>query len=133
MSAGPIADYLRALEHALRARGCDDARIVDEAREHLADIADDGVRRGLARDDAERDAVERFGPANLIAAQALPPRSRIMARVTSTFDRVVGNWRWMTGATAVASRRTASIRVPSTAAMRSGSVLRSAHGACVST
>jgi hypothetical protein len=100
---GPIADYLRELERLLRERRCDDPRIVDEAREHLVDAAEDGVRRGLARDDAERDAVDRFGPAALIAAQALPVRSRMMTRLAPAVERVAGHWRWVTAATAVAA------------------------------
>ena len=90
---GPIADYLHELERSLRERRCHDLRIVDEAREHLADAAEEGVRRGLAREEAEREAVERFGPAALIAAQALP----------GTVETVVGHWRWITAATAAAA------------------------------
>jgi uncharacterized protein involved in exopolysaccharide biosynthesis len=99
----PIGDYLRELERVLQERHCHDPRIVDEAREHLADAAEDGVRRGLAREDAERDAIERFGPAALIAAQALPGRSRMMARLTAAVHTVVGHWRWIAAATAAAA------------------------------
>ena len=103
MTPGPLDTYLRELARALRERGHAAVRIVDEAREHLVDAVEDGLRRGLAREDAERDAVERFGPPELIAAQAPPERSRMMARVTAALDTLVGNWRWMTGATALAA------------------------------
>jgi len=103
MTSGPLDPYLRALARALHERGHEASRIVDEAREHLVDAVEDGVRRGLAREDAEREAVERFGPPDLIAAQTPPERNRIMARLTAALDTVVGHWRWVTAATAVAA------------------------------
>jgi capsular polysaccharide biosynthesis protein len=102
MTSEPLETYLQELARALRERGHEASRIVDEAREHLVDAVEDGLRRGLAREDAEREAVERFGPAELIAAQA-PMRSHMMARVTVALDTVVGHWRWVTAATAVAA------------------------------
>jgi len=103
MTPGPLDAYLQALASALHERGHAAARIVAEAREHLADAVEDGLRRGLTREEAEREAVERFGPPDLIAAQAPPVRSRTMSRLTTALDTIVGNWRWMTGATAVAA------------------------------
>jgi uncharacterized protein involved in exopolysaccharide biosynthesis len=103
MTPGPLDEYLGALEGALRGRGLEPSRIVDEAREHLVDAIDEGLRRGLAREDAEREAFERFGPPHLLAAQAPTPRSYAMARLTNALDVVIGHWRWMTAATALAA------------------------------
>ena len=103
MTPASIDAYLRELRQALSERGRDDPRIVDEAREHLVDAVQDGLRRGLDRADAEREAMERFGPPDVIAAQALQPRSRIMARLTTALDTIVGHWRWITAATVVAA------------------------------
>ena len=103
MTPGPLDVYLQALASALHERGHAAARIVAEAREHLADAVEDGLRRGLTREDAEQEAVERFGPPDLIAAQAPPARSRTMSRLTTAFDSIVGHWRWVTAATAVAA------------------------------
>jgi uncharacterized protein involved in exopolysaccharide biosynthesis len=103
MSAGPVDAYLRTLEHALRERGLDPSRVVDEAREHLADAVEGALRRGLAREDAEREAVERFGPPDLIAAQAVPVRSPLMVRLNAALTTVAGHWRWISAATAAAA------------------------------
>lgn len=103
MTAGPLEAYLGELEQALRTHGHEPSRIVDEAREHLADAVADAVARGLTREDAEREAIERFGPAALIAAQAPPAGSRVMARMTAFLDTVIGHWRWLTAATALAA------------------------------
>jgi uncharacterized protein involved in exopolysaccharide biosynthesis len=98
-----IDRYLQELRQALSERGRGDQRIVDEAREHLVDAVQDGLRRGLDRVDAEREAMERFGPPDVIAARALEPRSRIMSRLTAALDTIVGHWRWITAATAIAA------------------------------
>jgi len=103
MTPASIDAYLQELRQALSERGREDLRIVDEAREHLVDAVQEGLRRGLDGADAEREAMERFGPPDVIAAQALQPRSRIMARLTTALDTIVGHWRWITAATALAA------------------------------
>ena len=103
MSNGPIDSYLRELERVLRERKLEADRIVEEAREHLADAVEDGIRRGLTRTDAEREAVERFGTYDVIAAHAAPARHPVVARVTAVLDRVLLHWRWITAATAIAA------------------------------
>jgi uncharacterized protein involved in exopolysaccharide biosynthesis len=103
MNTGPLDTYLRELERLLRARGHEPSRLVAEAREHLADAVEDGLRRGLAREDAEREAIHAFGPPELIAAQAPPVRSRTMARLTTILETLAGHWRWLTAATAAAA------------------------------
>src|SRR5688572_21194656 len=102
MTPGPLDSYLEELRQALGARGHDDPRIVDEAREHLADAVEAGMRRGLDRTEAEREAIERFGPPDVVAVHT-PPRSRIMARLTTALGTIVGHWRWITAATAGAA------------------------------
>jgi uncharacterized protein involved in exopolysaccharide biosynthesis len=103
MTPRPLDAYLRALASALHDRGHSAERIVAEAREHLADAVEDGLRRGLTREAAEHEAVERFGPPDLIAAQAPPVRSRTMSRLTTALDSIVGHWRWVTASTAAAA------------------------------
>jgi uncharacterized protein involved in exopolysaccharide biosynthesis len=103
MRSGPIDSYLRELERVLRERKLEADRIVEEAREHLADDVEDGIRRGLTRTDAESEAVERFGTYDVIAAHAAPARHPVVARVTAVLDRVLLHWRWITAATAIAA------------------------------
>ena len=56
-------------------RGHDDARIVDEAREHLVDAVEDGVAAASTAPTRSARPVERFGPPGVIAAQAPPQES----------------------------------------------------------
>ena len=69
MTPGPVDAYLSRLQRELRRLGIEDARIVEEAREHLLDAVEDGRQRGLSIDDAEREAFERFGAPEAVAAQ----------------------------------------------------------------
>lgn len=72
-----VDEYISRLEHELRRRGLDDPRILAEAREHLVDAVEEGRQRGLSVDEAERDALERFGaPAVVAAAHADEERNR---------------------------------------------------------
>jgi uncharacterized protein involved in exopolysaccharide biosynthesis len=88
VTAGRIDEYLRQLERELDQRGRKDVQIIEEAREHLVDAVEDGLRRGLSLDDAEREAFERFGAPQMVAAHIVPERSYIMNRVTAVVDNV---------------------------------------------
>ncbi len=68
MSSSGLEAYLRRLREELRRRWLDDDRLVAEAREHLVDRIDDGVRRGLTREAAEQQAFREFGSPETIAA-----------------------------------------------------------------
>src|SRR5262249_35021272 len=68
MTSDALETYLRQLDRELAARGMWSPRIIEEAREHLVDALEDGLRHGLSRDVAEREALERFGAAETIAA-----------------------------------------------------------------
>jgi uncharacterized protein involved in exopolysaccharide biosynthesis len=88
MTRGPVEDYLDRLERELRQRGIEDARIMEEAREHLLDAVEDGRQRGLPVDDAAREAVERFGAPQTVAARVATERERIMGRLAAGLDTV---------------------------------------------
>jgi uncharacterized protein involved in exopolysaccharide biosynthesis len=102
-----IDDYLRRLAEELRVHGHMAARLLDEAREHLADAVEDGVRRGLAREDAERDAFRRFGAPELIA-HSVSERDSVMIRLVSAFETA---WqrRWWILAPTVATALVTSV------------------------
>lgn len=67
MNRGPIDAYLDGLLVELQGAAPDVRRVLAEAEEHLRDSAAEGVERGLPLEEAERQAVERFGPARLVA------------------------------------------------------------------
>jgi len=77
-----IDRYLVELARALRLRQADDARALDEARAHLADAVRQGTEHGLSLEDAQREAIDRFGPPEMVAA-TFPRSSR------RTIDRAV--------------------------------------------
>jgi HAAS len=69
MKAKPdrIQAYLRALERALWVRGLNDPDTLAEVESHLRESVEQGMERGLSVEEAERQALERFGPAKLVA------------------------------------------------------------------
>ncbi len=88
MTPGSVEDYLARLERELRQRGSEDARIVDEAREHLVDAIESARQRGLLVEDAVRDAFERFGAPEVVAAHAVPDRELVFRRIVSVVGTV---------------------------------------------
>jgi len=88
VTPGPVDDYLRRLARELRQRGPDEARIVAEAREHLVDAVADGRQRGLSVEEAEREAFERFGAPETVAAHVVPERGHMMNRFAAVLDTV---------------------------------------------
>ena len=61
--------FLRRLRRGAQLHKSMNARIVDEAREHLLDAIDASVQRGLSFDVAEREAFARFGDADEIGGE----------------------------------------------------------------
>jgi hypothetical protein len=77
-----IDAYLAELRRALRPRFLLQKRLLAEAEAHLRDSADALRRSGVASEEAEREAVARFGPAKSVAADAITaawPRSLLPA------------------------------------------------------
>src|SRR5262249_11184047 len=77
--------YLAQLAVELRARGLAAARIVEEARGHLTDATEDGLQRGLTREEAEHDAIARFGAPDLVASTFAPTPYRVLNRLMRAF------------------------------------------------
>ncbi len=61
--------YVAELARALRIKPADRPRILDEVRDHLAEATLRGCQAGLTTRDAQRRAIERFGPPQVVAEQ----------------------------------------------------------------
>jgi len=73
--------------------GSRDARIVEEAREHLVDSMEDGLKRGLSLEAAEREAFVRFGALETVAAHVDAER-HCMTKWKDSFAGSLGTvWR----------------------------------------
>ncbi|MFC0865619.1 permease prefix domain 1-containing protein [Sphaerimonospora cavernae] len=64
---GPIDGYVAALRSVLRGPGCAKRDLLAEARDGLLDAAEAYESDGLSRAEAERRAVEEFGPVPEVA------------------------------------------------------------------
>ena len=106
MTPGSVDDYLTRLERALRQRGGEDARIIDEAREHLVDAMEDARQRGLSVDDAVREAFERFGAPEVVAAHAVPDGELVMRRIVSVVGTVWHRRWWILAPTVLTALMT---------------------------
>jgi uncharacterized protein involved in exopolysaccharide biosynthesis len=72
-----VSDYISRLDQQLRQRGIVDSRILAEAREHLIDAVNDARHQGLSLEDAEREALDRFGAPEIVATHILEERDRM--------------------------------------------------------
>ena len=61
--------YLDELFDQLAGTGAAGRRVLMEAEYHLREVAADGMTRGLPEDQAEHEAVSRFGPPALVAGK----------------------------------------------------------------
>ena len=69
-----IEDYLADLRHHLRRRWVPERRILDEVAAHLVDAADQARANGRSNDEAQREALSRFGSASSVAEGFAKPR-----------------------------------------------------------
>jgi uncharacterized protein involved in exopolysaccharide biosynthesis len=67
MTTRGVDDFLDRLHAALARHGIHDSRIAAEAQDHLIDAVEAGQRRGLSLEDAEREAMQRFGDPEQVA------------------------------------------------------------------
>jgi len=82
--------YLARLAAELRKRGLADASIVEEARGYLTDATEAALQHGLAPEEAERDAIARFGDPGVVASSFAAARYRVRNRVVLLFAVIVG-------------------------------------------
>jgi hypothetical protein len=65
----PVEEYLDRLLIELRGSARDVRRILAETEEHLRDATAEGVAEGLSEEEAQRRAVDRFGPPRVVASR----------------------------------------------------------------
>ena len=86
MTSDALETYLSRLGRELKTHGFSDARMVEEAREHLVDAIEEGLNRGLSIDAAERSAIVRFGTPETVAAHFVEEKHR-MTRIRFMLTR----------------------------------------------
>ena len=77
MSGDRIEGYLDQLLLELHGRATDVRRVLAETEEHLRDATSDGVAAGLSLDEAEAQAVARFGSPRAVARRFSSPGLRL--------------------------------------------------------
>jgi len=93
-----VAGYLRQLRLELTARGVADSRILDEARDHLEDAVAEELGHGRRLDDAEREALARFGAPQIVAAGFPRGRGRMLDRLLASVSGLnIAATLWLSG------------------------------------
>jgi hypothetical protein len=67
MADGHIRSYLRTLQRRLWMYGVFDAEYLEEVESHLWEAVGSAVGHGMSQEEAEKRAVERFGPIHVVA------------------------------------------------------------------
>ena len=90
MKTNRIKTYLRALEQDLWMRGLADAETLAEIESHLLEAVERGQARGLNLEEAERQALERFGPAKVVGTAFEKERQASMQKILLTISLLAG-------------------------------------------
>ena len=89
MTPDPVGAYLDRLLGHLRGSAADVRRILAETEEHLRDAVSEGMAAGLGQDEAQRQAIARFGDPHVLARQfsgqlSPVPQSVVLAELART-------------------------------------------------
>jgi hypothetical protein len=76
-----LGAYLEELSGELRKRGVYRARILEEVQNHLLESVEYAIKSGASPEAAQLQALERFGPAWVVAAQFYRERSHTMQKI----------------------------------------------------
>jgi len=90
MEKNQIRAYLRALKQQLWLRGMTDSESLAEVESHLLEAAEAGLREGLSAQEAERQALERFGSAQVIARSFEKERKDPMQKILLALAVLMG-------------------------------------------
>ncbi len=81
MKENQIQTYLCRLERQLWLRGIINSEIMAEIESHLLESVEAGLRRGLDAEEAEHEALERFGSVEIIAKTFEKERKNTMQKI----------------------------------------------------
>ncbi len=90
MKQTSIASYMHALERRLRLRGLADREALEEIRSHLLESAEEAVGRGVRKEDAELQALERFGSVPQIVRSFEEERNNDMQKIFLAVGAMAG-------------------------------------------
>ena len=85
-----IKAYLHELKRALWVRGLADTDTLDEIESHLLESVEQGILRGLSPEEAERQALERFGSVKTVAHTFEKERKDVMQSILLAVGVLVG-------------------------------------------
>ncbi|MSP14442.1 MAG: hypothetical protein EXR62_16000 [Chloroflexi bacterium] len=75
-----LEEYLHELDRELRSQWMFQPRILEEVQSHLLEAVEQGERNGLSPAEAQRLALQRFGPAKTLAIQFTEERRLMMQK-----------------------------------------------------
>jgi len=85
-----IQIYLRALEYRLWLRGLSTLQTMAEIEGHLHESVESGLHQGLSPDEAERRALERFGPIKVVVNTFEKEGKNLMQNVLLVLGALAG-------------------------------------------
>src|SRR5689334_22039730 len=81
MKKDQIQTYLQELKYRLWLSGLSDGDTLAEIESHLLESVESNLRRGLNTEDAEKEALERFGSVKVVASRFEMERKDVMQNV----------------------------------------------------
>lgn len=93
METNLIESYLHDLERELRLKGSFDGDTLTEIEGHLLESVERGLREGLSREEAEQDALRRFGSVNIVSStfekERISPMQKLLLAVAAVLGLLV--------------------------------------------
>ena len=90
MAENQIQSYLRNLKRQLWLHGVFDREYLAEVESHLLEAVESGVCQGMSAKEAERQALERFGPIQVVARGFAMERKNIMQNLLLAVAVIAG-------------------------------------------
>jgi len=85
-----IREYLRKLERRLWIQGLADRETMEELESHLREATESGLQQGLSPEEAEKNALERFGSVKEMSAMFEKEKNSMMQRILLVIAVVAG-------------------------------------------